>query len=724
MEAEMLIGCAALSALAFAGLGVIELRERRAILTVELQFGRDLTPEVMSSVVNRLSGLHTGARVVLDVHANHDGIKHYLHSDQATIETLRGSLRSVLASLRLTAIKPGLSPESNFAYGRSIKLRGRLRVVRDDDLAATSAGLLAAMQPLGKNEEMLLRWVIRSGRPFTVPAARNGQNIETEERRRLRNKNSGSVVAAHGILAVRAGHPKRAGHLIGRVAAVLRSRGTAYGRLLGTTPLPGQLRRDLERTSFIFMDRYSGDELAALLAWPVEAPALPGVTLGTSPQLMPSASIPSTGRILGKATWPGAERPIAQPLLGAMSHSLIAGPTGVGKSTLMTNLIAADIAAGRGVVVIDGKGDTADAVLARIPASRAGDVIVLDCASSGPQPGIQLFGSGEPELVADVVLGVLSDLFSGTWGPLSERYLRAGLVAVAHDKAGTLADVPYVYSDAAYRRKLVAKLSDPLARATLLAYDEMSPGERQQQLAAAFNKLGTLLSRPIIRGVLGQPQPKLDFRRVLGGKQIVIVSLSPMRVGAPASRLIGAVTIFALFQAMQARIGLPAERRAPFLIYVDEPKALGDLPTPLDALLEQARGLGVGLTLAPQSMGQLPKVVREAALTNVATRIVFRQDADDARLLARDLRGVKPENLGDLAAYEAVARIGLGPGDLAAPVTLKTAPPVKSISDPRRLRVMSAETFGIPLSDVDQALAERHTSATKAAPVGRKRRTS
>lgn len=722
MEAGLLLGYGFFGAAALAGVLVIDARERAAIQSVQLHFGRDATPETITTIVDRLAGLHPGAHVVLDVRADKSGIRHYLHSDQATLETLGSTLRSILPTLRLEHVKPCLRPSEHYNAGRVVRLRGRLRVLRDDELAETSSGLLAALQPLGKDERVLLRWVVRSGRPFTVPAAGTGQSIETEERRRLRRKNDGGVIMARGLIAVQAGHPKRASHLLGRINAVLRTRATAYGRLRTTSRLRGELRRDLTRVSFLLMDRYASDELAGLLAWPIDAPALPGVSLGTSPQLMPSARLPKSGRVLGRATWPGSDQVIAQPLLGALSHSLVAGPTGVGKSTLITNLVAADIAAGRGAVLIDGKGDTVSAVLARIPENRHDDVIVLDCAASGPQPGIQLFGSTDAELEADVVLGVLADLFRDSWGPLSERYLRAGLVAVAHDPEGTLADVPYVYSDPAYRRKVVGRLHDPLATATFAAFEEMSAGERQHQLAASFNKLGTLLGRPIIRTVLGQPQPKLDFGRVLRRNQIVLVSLSPTRVGAPAARLIGAVTVFALFQAVQGRIALAEGSRKPFLVYVDEPKALGDLPMPLDALLEQARGLGVGVTLAPQSLAQLPKSVREAALTNVATRVVFRQDADDARLLARDLRGVTPEELGDLAAYEAVARIGLGPGDLAAPVTLKTEPAGKAIGNSQKLRQASAERFGVSLRDVDAALAERHKPADSKAPVGRKRR--
>jgi hypothetical protein len=450
---------------------------------------------------------------------------------------------------------------------------------------------------------------------------------------------------------------------------------------------------------------------------------LPGVAIGTSPRRIPSGRLPHRGRALGTATWPGAERRVAQSTIGALSHSLICGPTGVGKSTLLTNLIEQDLVAGRGLVVIDGKGDTAQAVLERVPAARHREVLVLDCANDGPQPGLKLFGSGDPELAADVVLGVLSDLYRGEWGPLSERYLRAALMAVAHDPNGTLADVPFVFSDPAYRRRLVARLTNPLTRSTFVGFEAMGPAERQQQLAAPLNKIGQLLGRPVVRTVLGQAAPRLDFTAALRDNKIVVVSLAPARVGGPAARLIGALSVFALFQAVQSRSGLRAEARKPFMVYVDEPRVLGDLPMPLDSLLEQARGLGVGVTIAPQSLRQLPGNVQAAALTNVATRIAFRQDADDARLLARDLAGVTPEDLGDLAQYEAVARINLGPGDLAPPVTIKTSALKKAVTDGRALAAESRKRHGQTLAAVDTALAAKH-EASQAAPVGRKRRSA
>ena len=720
MEAAWLAGLGATVAAVL--LGFVEVTERHrpgSHRRVELCFGRDVTSEAVLAVLDRVAGMHRHACPAFEVVASHGGVRHFAEADQATIDNLEGALRAHLPRVQLSNARS--APHEKRVFGGSIRLGGRLRTLRVDAPGELSTGLLAALQPVGQGEQIVVRWIVRRGRQMTVPYPRGGQLVEPEERRRLRIKNEGSVLLAHGTLAVRAGHPRRAAHLLARATSVLRTRNTAYG-YLRTWPVPQfWLKWLLTRRSFLLGDRYSAAELAGLLAWPIDAPALPGLALGTSPRRIPNARIPASGRLIGMATWPGAQRPIAQPVLGAMSHSLIAGPTGVGKSTLLVNLIESDLQAGRGVVLIDGKGDTAEAVLDRLPANRQDEVVVLDCASGGPQPGLRLFGGPDAELAADVVLGVLSDLYRAEWGPLSERYLRAGLMAVAHDPHGTLADVPYVFSEAVYRRKLVGRLRDPLTRMTFAGFEAMSAAERQQQLAAPMNKLGQLLGRPIVRTVLGQVAPQLDFREVLRRNQIVVISLAPARVGAPAARLIGALSVFALFQAVQARSGLSERGRRPFMVYIDEPRALGHLPMPLDALLEQARGLAVGVTLAPQSIRQVAKAVQAAALTNVATRVVFRQDADDAGLLARDLSGVSAEDLGDLAAYEAVARINLGPGDLAPPVTIRTRPLSKATANGKEVAQYSAKRFGQTLEQVDAALQKRHQLAP-AAPVGRKRR--
>ena len=67
----------------------------------------------------------------------------------------------------------------------------------------------------------------------------------------------------------------------------------------------------------------------------------------------------------------------------SLEHTIILGPTGAGKSTLMLNLIMADINAGRSVLVIDPKADLVSDILARvlraeIVARIADDIVLKD----------------------------------------------------------------------------------------------------------------------------------------------------------------------------------------------------------------------------------------------------------------------------------------------------------------------------------------------------------
>ena len=72
------------------------------------------------------------------------------------------------------------------------------------------------------------------------------------------------------------------------------------------------------------------------------------------------------------------------PIKDALFHTHLLGPTGSGKSTVLENLILADINAGLGTLVIDPKGDLVSDLLERIPAHRHADVVILDPTSPTP----------------------------------------------------------------------------------------------------------------------------------------------------------------------------------------------------------------------------------------------------------------------------------------------------------------------------------------------------
>jgi hypothetical protein len=512
--------------------------------------------------------------------------------------------------------------------------------------------------------------------------------------------------------------------LLSRVVSPLRARSAATGQIFARRLNAQGLQRLAGGASRWRLSLFSPGELCGAIGFPIEGPVLPGLVLGTAPVLMPSPRIPRAGRVLAVSTWPGEDRVLAQPVVGGLSHLLAAGPSGVGKSSFILSLAVQDLLAGRGFLLIDGKGDLAEDVLARVPEGR--EVVVLDPGAGGPQPGLRLFDkSADPHLTADLILGVLAAIAPGEFGPLSARWLRHGLLLLAHagDDA-TLADLPAVFLREGFRRRLVAKLRDPLARENWAAFEAMGAPERAHQLAAPLGKVDEIIGRRVIRAVVGQAQPKLDLADVFKRNLAVVVSLGPGRIGGPAARLLGALVVHQFFLAVQARSGVAPAARRPAFLYVDEPRILEDIPTPIDSLYELARGLGCGVLTACQSLAQLTPGLRAAATSNSATLIAFRQNAADSRILSPELIGVTPEQLQNLRAYEVVMRVGLGPGDVTAPVTGRTLPPPPPTSDPDEVRRVSGERYGASPDEIDAALAARYAANEPETPIGVSRRAS
>ncbi len=734
----------ALLALASGLLTLMSWRERSELKlqSVRLRFGSDVSTEAVEAVLSGISGLPRRALVILEVVADEQGISHHLHAPASTLELLRSQLRGVLPGVRFDPL-PGGDGDSDWADARRLRWSGFHPVLQTDQAAEITAALLGAFSSLQAGEGLRLLWLLsptrRPGLPRRdsqverQPPAGLGWLVERqpslEQLRALRQKYAQPILHGRAVVMARSQSGRRSAHLLGRVIAVLRSRHSSWGRLSVRRQRPMaiyQVVRGWHQGS-----RFSPAELVSLVAWPIEAPRIPGLSLATAPQLMPAARLPRTGRIFARSDWPGMEdRQLAQPVIGGLSHALVVGPTGSGKSHLLANLVVQDMAAGRGCLVLDGKGDLARDVLARIDERRQEDVIVLDPGVALPLPGLRVFAPGsDPELIADLVLGIFRELFADSWGVRSDKWLRAGLVTLAHDDHATLASLPLLFSDGRYRRELVGKLRDPLLADTWAAFEAMSPQEKANQLGSPLTKVSEVIGRRVVRAVLAQPEPKLDLRDVLASGKVVVVSLSAGRIGVPASRLLGALVIHELFQAVQARSSLAPSRRRPYFVYIDEPKVLGDINLPLDSLFEMARGLGVGIHVGAQSLTQLQPAVQRAALTNSATICAFKQAADDAQLLARELLALNAEELQGLGRFEVAVRLGLGPGDTAPVATGVTLPLPKPSSDPRAIRRDSAERYGAPLAAVDQALRERHglggrapSGAKPDAPVGRVRR--
>jgi hypothetical protein len=664
-------------------------------VTAEVRFPADLTAAQVEALLAHVASLAPGATVRYTAESTVDGLSFSLSAAYGPFHSLTAALSGIAPEVRIDETDAAIA---SFSRGVRLFWRGAWPLLRTDQPESAVAGLLGSCSGLRSGERLRLVVALRpAGRvrrpsettnaPPDVLQQRFGlgeRRLSAHELRAIRTKLASPLLRVRLVIAAESKSPGRADHLIGRVCAAIRSRTADRGGPVTRRLTSDRLQRELSCATAqgLRLGRWGAvlnpSELIPLVAWPIAAPRLPGLAYGTAPRLMPSAHIPSRGRgrVFGLSDWPGVDaRPLVQPTPGAATHSLILGPTGVGKSTLVTGLALQQAQAGEGLVFLDLKGDAADELLSQLAVARHDDVIVLDPSAGLPVPGLKTFGHGDPELAADLLLGTFRGLFASTFGVFSAQYLRLGLLTLAGDPAATLGDLEPLFTNAAFRRRIVGGVTDRRLRASWAAFDDLSAAQQAERLASPLRKIGALLGRSVIRGVVAQQQPRFDLGDVLRRGRLVVVSLSPGRLGSEATRLLAALLLWELYAAVLARQTLATDARRPIGLYIDEPKLLASIPVPLDSMFELFRGMNVGITMTGQAITQLPKTVQAAALTNASTLVVFRQNARvDAELLARQLPGVSAEQLLHVDKFSAVMRLGLGDGEVAPPVTGTTCP--------------------------------------------------
>lgn len=335
-----------------------------------------------------------------------------------------------------------------------------------------------------------------------------------------------------------------------------------------------------------------------------------------------------------------------------LRHVWVLGKTGMGKSTVLETLFVAQMDAGHGAGLIDPHGDLAERVIGRVPRHRRNDLLVIDPAAAGRKHSLNLVGYRDPPdrpLAAAAALSVLRKTFDASWGPRTEHVLRNALLALLDVPRSTLGGILQIVSDERFRETALRHVRDPRVRAFWQdEFATLPPNFRAEVIAPVQNKVGALLSNPIIRAHVDQPKAMLSFRDLMDNDRLVVANLSKGRIGEDASGFLGSLILGAIQVAAYSRASVPLADRVPFTLYVDEfPRFV----TPSFAeLLAESRKFGLGLVLANQNLAQLDPILRGALLGNAGTLIMFRLSADDAL-------EIEPEFEPELRAHD-LARLG------------------------------------------------------------------
>ena len=696
----------------------------------QLRFALPLAQDTAVGLVERLLADSSLGRVVLELRAA-GGQATWALGSQAG-ERLVSVVRELVLGCRVSA------DFSRRAVDQAMVVSARPVGVglATERLSAVVRAVLAALAVTAEGEELVVQ--LQLGRRFAPQVLGRVEpqgwlellglvpipSLSGERGRRLKAQLGRHRAAASLRLGVRAASPLRQRVLLQGLLGALRLLEGPGARLRARTEHPAKL--DSVRRPWRAGLELGAGEIVAMAGWPVGEGALPA-TPSAHPRVLPLPAARETRRAFATGVADQAGERLGISISDALYHTVLLGPTGAGKSTALAHLALADIAAGRGVLLIDPKTDLVADILARIPEQRRDDVVVIDPTSSrpvginplaraqmahsgalSPVGGSAPGGSASPELVADTVLATFKGVFAESWGVRVEQVLAAALVTLARTPGATLVDLPLVLTNAAYRQRLITTAgADPLGTGQFwAAYEALSEAQRQQWVGPVLTRLQPFLIRPHLRATLGQAAPSFDLGEVFTRRRIVLVSLNKGVLGAESARLLGSLLVGQLWPLILARAAVEPSRRHVVSVFIDEVQDYLSLPGSLADALAQARSLGAAFHLAHQYRGQLPAALKAGIDANARNKIIFSLSAADAAELARQAIGLEAADFQLLPRFGVYART-LHHGRENSWCHATTLPPTPPTQDALALRAASQARYGQDAAQVEAALLAR-----------------
>lgn len=407
-------------------------------------------------------------------------------------------------------------------------------------------------------------------------------------------------------------------------------------------------------------------------------------------------------------------------------HMYIIGKTGMGKTTMIENMIVQDILAGNGVAFVDPHGESVEKILNYIPQNRINDVVYFNPADLDFPIAFNPLESVDPKykhLVASGLMGVFTKIWANVWSARMEYILNNTILALLDTPGNTMLGIARMLVDKKFRKKIVDNVKDPVVKSFWVdEFANYNDKFRNEAIAPIQNKVGQFLSSAIIRNIVGQPKSSLDLREVMDGQKILLLNLSKGRIGEDNSALLGAMFITKVQLAAMSRVDVPEEERTDFYLYVDEFQNFAT--ESFATILSEARKYRLNLTIAHQYIGQLitetkSTKIKDAVFGNVGTIILFRIGATDAEELESEFDPTfTPTDMVNLTKYHIYLKLMIN-GTASQPFSAVTLPPLseKTGSVDKVIRV-SRERYSNQREQIEEKITrwmgqEYHREASK-----------
>ena len=394
-------------------------------------------------------------------------------------------------------------------------------------------------------------------------------------------------------------------------------------------------------------------------------------------------------------------------------HVYIIGKTGMGKTTMIENMIVQDIVAGNGVAFVDPHGDSVEKILNYIPSSRINDVVYFNPADLDYPIAFNPLESVDPKykhLVASGLMGVFTKMWANVWSARMEYILNNTILALLDTPGNTMLGIARMLVDKKFRQRIVANIRDPVVKSFWVdEFANYNDKFRSEAIAPIQNKVGQFLSSALIRNIVGQTKSSIDLRELMDQKKILLLNLSKGRIGEDNSALLGAMFITKLQLAAMSRVDVSEDERKDFYLYVDEFQNFAT--ESFATILSEARKYRLNLTIAHQYIGQLitenSTKIKDAVFGNVGTIILFRIGATDAEALESEFDPTfTPNDMVNLTKYHIYLKLMIN-GVSSHPFSGVTLQPLaqKTGNEDKVIKV-SRERYGNKREEIEERITK------------------
>lgn len=436
----------------------------------------------------------------------------------------------------------------------------------------------------------------------------------------------------------------------------------------------------------------SSEEVATLWHVPTSLVQTANLERVISKKLEPPVNLPVPGltdpednlTLLGESVFHGHRMQFGIRPDDRRRHVYIIGKTGMGKSTVLENMIYSDIVGGKGVGVIDPHGDLINAALRFMPKARMNDVILIDPADRDFPIAFNMLECADPAqrpLIASGLMSVFLKLWPEAFSGRMEYILRNTLLALLENEGTSMLGILRMFADDGYRAKIVENVTDPVVNTFWTAeFPSWSDKYRTEALASIQNKVGQLMSTPVMRNIVGQVKSRVNLRQAMDSGKVVLVNLSKGRIGEDVSAFLGSMLVTKFQIDAMSRADVPEKDRRDFYLYVDEFQNFAT--ESFATILSEARKYRLNLTMAHQYVGQLiigqgNTTLRDAVFGNVGSILSFQVGSDDAEVLSQQFEEmVSQKDILSLPKYHAYVRLMID-GIPSKPFSVGTLPPPK-----------------------------------------------